>query len=116
MIPNSFFSNVLRFLALLGGMLFAASGPDYLRGTISYGLSNNWHFQNVSGWGFRFGLWFQLLIIGLVAVSPFWVCVKNDTPPRFLPKRKTINLMVGFGLIFFLFSAGLEILLKTHFP
>ncbi|WP_209531617.1 hypothetical protein [Herbaspirillum huttiense] len=116
MIFRSFLPNALRVLALLGAILFIVSGPDYLRGTIYYGLLNDWHFQHVAGWGFRFASWCQLLMLGLLAVSPFWIFVKNDSPAKFLPNRHIINLMVGFGLIFFLLSVSFEMLLKNHFP
>ena len=55
-------------------------------------------------------------MLGLLAVSPFWIFVKNDSPAKFLPNRHIINLMVGFGLIFFLLSVSFEMLLKNHFP
>ncbi len=112
----SFMSNIARIFATLGSVLIFISGPFYFYETISYGLSNAWHFRYVSGWGFRFVATLEIVILGLIMTAPFWLFVRNDAPIKFLPNRKPMKRIVLLGLLLFFLAAVIETLLQKNFP
>ncbi len=108
--------NAIRVLAMIGSTIPFIGGLDYFYEIIAYGFANNWHFQNVSGWGFRFAFWMQIIVLGVILIVPFWLFVKTDAAVKIIPKKKQINFIFWIGLLFFSFAVVVEGQLQKFYP
>lgn len=109
-------SNLVRVVAAFGGTITLLSGPLYLWETVLYGFTNGWHFQYVSGWGFRFLADLLLAVVGLLLTLPFLLMARTEILVERLRGRRLIIRFIWLGLLLLLLSAVIEELLKRASP
>ena len=109
-------SNIIFAAATIGCLMLIVSNLHYVYGIIDWGITYNWHYANVSGWGFRFLFYFYLNIIALLLISPFLLLSKIEATTNCLPNRKLINTSIVVGLLLFLLAVASEVLLNKFVP
>jgi Na+-transporting NADH:ubiquinone oxidoreductase subunit NqrE len=105
-------SRVLYASAGLGCVLLVLNVLRQAYGIVDWGVTNDWHFTNLLGWGFGWLFTLELHILALLLVTPYWLFAGSEVPGR----RRFVNGTVMIGLLLFALLSFVETQLQTSFP
>ncbi|TFW29610.1 hypothetical protein [Massilia horti] len=113
---NRLFWKLLLALALIGSAVIVFNGLGYFYRLAEWGFNEHWHFMYVAGWGFPFLAHFEIIILALLLIAPFWIFGRTRAPELYRANRKLVNSLVAFGLLLLLLALILESWLAKTYP